>query len=208
VNNIDPTGEAAISLTILLVSIIGGAIAGAAINTVSYLTTNEDTTFAGAADAFILGAIVGGLGGAAGVCTAKTAAILCLCAGAFSGGYTFYNTEGPFMRRMLAAWTAFRFTAGAAYLGSLISFEGLSAGMTLAGNAIFGMTIGGYFELANVTAQRTTSYIFETLVPAINNKVEGILQQKGKNSMPTAVHTLNAQTYSYESAPKTITIFP
>ena len=132
---------------------IGGAIAGATINTVSYLYTNEDPTIGGALCAFGIGALVGGFGGAAGATTGWWSIGFMAAAGVTSGVYTGITTDGTIGQKILTGLTAAVFAGGGAYLGSLISFEGLSFGLTVAGNAIFGMTIGGYLEIPNVTIQ-------------------------------------------------------
>ena len=138
---------------LFIAAVIGGAIAGATINTVSYLNTNEDPTIGGALGAFAIGAVVGGLGGAAGATTGWLSIGFMAAAGVTSGVYPGIMTDGTFGEKVLTGLTAAVFAGAGAYLGSLISFSGLSFGYTLAGNAIFGMTIGGYLEIPNVTIQ-------------------------------------------------------
>ncbi len=152
VNYADPTGKLFLS-SLFIAAVFGGAIAGAIINTVSYLYTNDDPTIGGALCAFGIGALVGGFGGAAGATTGLLSIGFSAAAGLVSGMYTGIMTAGPIDQKLLAGLTAAVFAGGGAYLGSLISFEGLSFGLTVAGNAIFGMTIGGYLEIPNVTIQ-------------------------------------------------------
>jgi RHS repeat-associated protein len=158
----DPSGHFAITTTILIAAIIGGAIAGATINTISYLSTNEEPTTGGIIGALTIGAVTGGLGGAAGMLGGGWAIGLSMAAGLVSGTYTAITTEGPFEQKMLAGLTSAVFAGGGAYLGSLIPLDGLSFGLTLAGNAIFGMTIGGYLEYGNSTIQGLIGKDFET----------------------------------------------
>ena len=152
VNYADPTGRVFLS-SLFIAAVIGGAIAGATINTVSYLYTNDNPTIADALGAFAIGAVVGGFGGAAGATTGLLSIGFSAAAGVTSGVYTGIMTDGPIEQKILAGLTAAVFAGGGAYLGSLISFSDLSFGYTLAGNAIFGMTIGGYLEIPNVTIQ-------------------------------------------------------
>ena len=152
VNYADPTGRAFLSL-LFIAAVIGGAIAGATINTVSYLYTNDDPTIGGVLRAFAIGAVVGGLGGAAGATTGWLSIGFSAAAGIASGVYTGITTDGTIGQKILAGLTAAVFAGGGAYLGSLIPLGGLSHGYTVAGNAIFGMVIGGYLEIPNVIVQ-------------------------------------------------------
>ena len=152
VNYKDPTGKLLIS-SLFIAAVIGGAIAGAAINTASYLYTNEDPTLGGVLGAFAIGALVGGFGGAAGATTGWWSIGFMAAAGVTSGVYTGITTDGTIGQKILTGLTAAVFAGAGAYLGSLISFSGLPFGYILAGNAIFGMTIGGYLEIPNVTIQ-------------------------------------------------------
>ena len=152
VNYKDPTGKLLIS-SLFIAAVIGGAIAGAAINTASYLYTNEDPTLGGVLGAFAIGALVGGFGGAAGATTGWWSIGFMAAAGVTSGVYTGITTDGTIGQKILTGLTAAVFAGAGAYLGSLISFSGLSFGYALAGNAIFGMTIGGYLEIPNMAIQ-------------------------------------------------------
>ena len=153
VNFADPSGNLAVSVAILIVAILGGATAGATINTISYLSTNEAPTVGGIIGALTVGAVTGGLGGAAGMLGGGWAVGLSLAAGLVSGTYTALTTDGPFSQKLLMGFVSAAFAGGGAYLGSLIPLDQLSVGLTFAGNMIFGMTIGGYLELANATIQ-------------------------------------------------------
>lgn len=163
VNCKDPSGNLAVTASILIAAIIGGAIAGATINTVSYLSTNEDPTAGGVIGALTIGAVTGGLGGAAGMLGGGWAVGLSITAGIVSGTYTTITTDGPLAQKLLAGLTSAVFAGGGTYMGSLIPFDGLSFGLTLAGNAIFGMTIGGYLEFANAAVQGCIGKGFEKL---------------------------------------------
>ena len=149
----DPSGNLAITASILIAAIIGGAIAGATINTISYLSTSEEPTTEGIIGALTIGSVTGGLGGAAGMLGGICAIGLSILAGAISGTYAALTTEGPVAQKILVGVTAAVFAGGGSYLGSLIPLNGLSFGLTVAGNAIFGMVIGGYLEIANAAIQ-------------------------------------------------------
>lgn len=161
VNYTDPTGNLAITASILIAAIIGGAIAGATINTISYLSKNEEATIGGFVGAFTVGAVTGGLGAAAGMLGNGWAIGLSLAAGLVSGTYTTLTTEGPIQQKLFAGLTAAIFAGGGSYLGSMIPLDGLSFGLTLGANTIFGMTIGGYLEIANAAIQGWIAEIFE-----------------------------------------------
>ena len=123
VKYVDLTGEFVIS-SILLVSIAGGALAGAIVSTISYMKTSERNGEAingkNLADAMLLGIVTGGLGGAAGAIGGVPAAGLSVLAGAFSVGYTVKHTQGPTEQKKYAGIYAFATTATAAYLGAKI----------------------------------------------------------------------------------------
>ncbi len=155
----DETGQFAIS-AFIIASIIGGAIAGGVINTVSYLSTNEDPSVEGTILAAATGIVAGGLGGAAGALS-KYSGALSLAAGTISGIYTAVTTDGSVGQKICAGVSSFMFTAGGAYLGSMIPLDQMGFGLTVAGNTIFGMTIGGYLENANIWVQQEIDEAFE-----------------------------------------------
>ena len=164
VNYADSSGHLAVSGTILLAAIIGGAIAGASISTISYFYTNEEPTVGGVVGAFTVGTVIGGLGGAAGALGGYWAIGLSVAAGAVSGVYTFMSTDGPLGQKVFAGLTATVISGGGAYLGTLIPLDGMSFGYTLIGNAIFGGTIGGYLEILNVIIQGWVGKAFQNRV--------------------------------------------
>lgn len=191
VNYANPTGKAFLS-SLFIAALIGGAIAGVIINTVSYLYTNDDPTIRGALGALAIGALVGGLGGAAGATNGVWTIGLSITAGLAAGTYTFITTDGPLLQKIFAGLTSAVFAGGGAYLGSLISFKGLSFGLTVAGNAIFGMTIGGYLELPNVTIQGWIGEGFENHASkgarhakSANITIPGIRNNPVPNIIPT-----------------------
>ena len=190
VNYNDPSGNLAVTATILIAAIVGGAIAGSVVNTVSYLSTNEEATVGGVACALTIGAVTGGLGGAAGALGGGWAIGLSITAGLISGTYTAVMTEGPFEQKLLNGLSSAIFTGGGSYLGSLIPLDGLSVGLTVAGNAIFGMTIGGYLEIANALIQGWIGKGFEnhTTKTAQHSMLASvtmpIMQATGNNLVP------------------------
>ena len=110
---------------------------------------------------------------------------LSITAGIVSGTYTTITTDGPLAQKLLAGLTSAVFAGGGAYLGSLIPLDGLSFGLTLAGNAIFGMTIGGYLELANATIQGLIGKGFE------NHASKGARQSIPANVTMPSVQRIN-----------------
>ena len=157
VNYTDMSGEVAIS--IMVAAIVGGAIAGGVISTTSYIYTTkqqgEDLQFKEGAVIFLVGAIAGGFGGAAGMVTNIGIQLaLCASAGIAPCIYTVCTTGGPPEQKFWAGTAAFVITAVGAYGGAQIPLDGLSESMTFAGSAIFGGTIGGYCENLNVHVQR------------------------------------------------------
>ena len=71
------------------------------------------------------------------------------------------TTDGPTGPKILAGASSFFFTFGGACLGSYIDLDDLDTGATIAGNFLFGFTIGGYFEAGNVMVQNGISGIYE-----------------------------------------------
>ena len=178
----DPTGKLLIS-SLFIAAVIGGAIAGALINTVSYLYTNEDPTIGGAIGAFAVGAVVGGLGGAAGATIGWWSIGFSMAAGFVSGMYTGIMTDGPIEQKLLAGLTAAVFSGGGAYLGSLIPLDKLSYGYTVAGNAIFGLVIGGYLEIFNVIIQGWIGKVFQNRA-SIMSGAFSIRNNSGLDTIP------------------------
>ena len=150
VNLSDPTGNFAIGFW--MASIIGGAIAGAVVNLTSYLFTNTDPTVEGVVTALAMGTLSGAVSGLASSVDGYDK-VFSFVAGVASGIYAGFTTEGPFEQKMLAGVSSFAFTASAAYLGTKIPLDRLPDSYVLGGNAVFGMTIGGYLEGGNIMIQ-------------------------------------------------------
>jgi hypothetical protein len=134
---------------------IGGAVAGALISTVSYLSTSgENRTFSGVLASIRTGALSGAIGGVAGALGGWCAAIGSVVVGLCNGDVTARNTEGPLEKKLLAGATTAVITGVGTYLGTKIYTPTDTALNGAVSAYAGGLAVGAPTEIINATANR------------------------------------------------------
>ena len=151
VSNYDPTGES------LLGAIIGGAIGGALISVISHTHNNQDATLGSIANALLVGAITGGIGGAAGVVSAAKG-MLSIASGVVAGIYAGVTTEGTVGQKLAVGITTSLITIAGTYWGAGFDTSGFDTFGTAVANYATTILVGTFSEsIAVVTQQAITS---------------------------------------------------
>jgi hypothetical protein len=167
VNFTDPTGEFVITPALIAVA-IGGALGGAFIGAVSYITNcgiaGEEVTASGVITYATLGGITGAIG-AVGGAIGTTAAVKFSSAlvGLITGVVTLFNTEGSVVEKVTTGVTAGVLSAYGTFLGTKIPValdNSFTAGVTSFAGGLF---MGTNAEIFSVATQKVVSYIFDTL---------------------------------------------
>ena len=150
ISNYDPTGES------LLGAIIGGAIGGALISVVSHTHNNPEATLGSIANALLVGAITGGLGGAAGVVSAAKG-VFSIVSGMVAGIYSGLTTEGTVGQKIAIGITAGVITTAGTFLGAGIDTSGFDTFGTAAANYATTILVGSITEPVVVATQQAVT---------------------------------------------------
>ena len=162
----DPSG--CFALLPFLGAVIGGAIGGTIISTVSYLVgtalTGQEVTAAGVLNAAATGAVSGAIGGAIGTIslTATVATLVAKAAASVALGIgigvkTGIECEGSNGKRIATGITTGFLTAGGTFLGAQIDTSGFGFTGTAFTNFATTLFIGTPVEIVSVAVQQGVS---------------------------------------------------
>jgi hypothetical protein len=190
----DPSG--CFALLPFLGAVVGGAIGGTIISTVSYLVGSalcgQEITAAGILNAAATGAVSGAIGGAIGtislgatVATMVAKGVASVALGLGIGVKTGMECEGSTGKRIATGITTGFFVAGGTFLGAQIDTSGFGFAGTAFTNFATTLFVGTPVEIMSVTAQQGISYTDSTISGGTSVPYLSFMSLSSKYSMAT-----------------------